>query len=107
VNAASKISIPFGETLTDVAKFPKLKIKDPYAKSGMSAWKKVLVSLVAIVIVLAGLWLGNLLAWAGYTSPLPRFNQVEAVEEVVATDSLATADTVVVEEVAVEAVTAE
>ena len=34
VNASSKISIPFGETLTDVAKFPKMKLKDPYAKKG-------------------------------------------------------------------------
>ena len=32
VNAASKISIPFGETLTDVAKYPKMRLKDPYAK---------------------------------------------------------------------------
>ncbi|MBR2144964.1 MAG: hypothetical protein IJ956_05445 [Akkermansia sp.] len=29
INAASKISIPFGETLTDNVKFPKLKLKDP------------------------------------------------------------------------------
>ena len=41
VNAASKISIPFGETLTDVAKFPKMKLKDPY-KKGMAGWKKLL-----------------------------------------------------------------
>ena len=107
VNAASKISIPFGETLTDVAKFPKLKIKDPYAKSGMPVWKKWMISLFAIAAVVAGLWLGNFLDWAGYRSPLPRFNPVEVVEEVAATDSLATADTVVVEEVAAEEVTAE
>ena len=34
INAAAKISIPFGETLTDIAKFPKLKLKDPYARKG-------------------------------------------------------------------------
>ena len=83
INAASKISIPFGETLTDVAKYPKLKLKDPYAKSGMPAWKKALISLSALVVVLGGLWLANLLSWAGFTSPLPRFNPVEVVEEVV------------------------
>ena len=99
VNAASKISIPFGETLTDVAKFPKLKLKDPYAKTGLPTWKKWAISIAALVVVIGGLWLGNLLNWAGYTSPLPRFNQVEVVEAV--------EETVDVEDVAEEAVTEE
>ena len=106
VNAASKISIPFGETLTDAAKFPKLKIKDPYARKGIAPWKKWVISLAAVVAVAAGLWLGNLLDWAGYTSPLPRFNKTEVVEEVVAADTLVT-ETAPVEEVAPEAVPAE
>ena len=96
VNAASKISIPFGETLTDVAKFPKLKVKDPYAKKGMPVWKRWLLSLATLAVVLAGLWLGNLLNWAKLPSPLPFFNKdkveiVEAAEtvETVATDSIA------------------
>ena len=106
VNAASKISIPFGETLTDAAKFPKLKIKDPYARKGIAPWKKWVISLAAVVAVAAGLWLGNLLDWAGYTSPLPRFNKTEVVEEVVAADTLVTA-AAPVEEVAPEAAPAE
>ena len=56
VNAASKISIPFGETLTDVAKYPKLKLKDPYAKKGMSAWAKVLVTLLVLAVIAAAVW---------------------------------------------------
>ena len=100
VNATSKISIPFGETLTDIARYPKLKIKDPYAKSGMPTWKKWLISIVAIAAIVAGLWLGNLLNWAGYKSPLPRFNQTESVEETVEAE-------VVAAEAAVEEVTAE
>jgi hypothetical protein len=48
VNASAKISIPFGETLTDVAKYPKLRLKDPYAKSGMPTWLKVLVTLLVL-----------------------------------------------------------
>lgn len=100
VNAASKISIPFGETLTDIAKFPKLKLKDPYARKGLAPWKKWVISLSVILAVLGGLWLGNLLDWAGYGSPLPRFNETEAVEEVVVADSVAVSDTVVVEPVA-------
>ena len=47
-NAASKISIPFGETLTDMAKYPKMKLKDPYAKKGMPAWAKVLITLLIL-----------------------------------------------------------
>ena len=101
INAASKISIPFGETLTDVAKFPKLKIKDPYAKKGLPTWKKWVISLSVLVVVAAGLWLGNLLKWAGAPSPLPCFNKaevevVEAVEAVEATEAVV-ADSVVVE----------
>ena len=83
INAASKISIPFGETLTDVAKYPKLKLKDPYAKKGLAPWKIVLISLSTLIVVLGGLWLANLLNWAGLRSPLPRFQPVEVVEEVV------------------------
>ena len=84
VNAASKISIPFGETLTDAAKFPKMKLKDPYAKKGMAAWKKWTISVAALVVVAGVLWIFNLLSWAGLNSPLPRYNQPETVvEEVV------------------------
>lgn len=97
VNASAKISIPFGETLTDIAKFPKLKLKDPYAKKGLAPWKKWCISISALVVILGGLWLGNLFAWAGLESPLPWFNKTEVVEEVVTeevaaeqTDSTAT-----------------
>lgn len=82
VNASSKISIPFGETLTDIAKYPKLKLKDPYAKIGIPTWKKWLLSLLTLAVVIAGLWLGNLFARIGFASPLPLFEkeQAEVVE---------------------------
>ena len=70
INAAAKISIPFGETLTDVAKYPALKLKDPYAKRGLATWKKWVISIAFIAIVVAALYLANLFAWAGYASPL-------------------------------------
>ena len=98
INAASKISIPFGETLTDIAKFPKMKLKDPYAKKSMPAWLKWLTSLLVLAVVAAGLWLGNIFAFAGAPSPLPFFNKekTEVVEapqapavEVAPTDSVA------------------
>ena len=81
VNAASKISIPFGETLTDAAKYPKIKIKDPFAKKS-SPWKAWLGAIVAVAVVACGLWLFNLLSWAGLQSPLPRYNQPSPAEVV-------------------------
>ena len=104
VNASSKISIPFGETLTDVAKFPKMKLKDPYAKKGMSPWAKWIIAVLALAAVAAGLWLFNILAGLGLKSPLPRYNQPETVVEEVAepADSLAVTDTVVAEAAVVE-----
>ena len=96
VNASSKISIPFGETLTDIARFPKLKLKDPYAKKGLPAWKKWLISIVTLVVVVAGLWLGNIFTVLGLPSPLPFFNkeEVEVVEEVQPAAEVATADSI-------------
>jgi len=82
VNAASKISIPFGETLTDAARFPKMKLKDPYAKAGLSGFQKFLISFAAAAVVFVTLWLFNLLSWAKLPSPLPRYNQQEDVEVV-------------------------
>ena len=68
VNAASKVSIPFGETLTDIAKFPKMRLKDPY-KKGLEPWKKMLISLVCLAFVCAALWLFNLLTFINLPGP--------------------------------------
>ena len=81
VNAASKISIPFGETLTDAAKYPKMKLNDPFAKK-KSPWKAWVITIAALAVVAGGLWIFNLLSFAGLQSPLPRYNQ-PVVEEVV------------------------
>ena len=98
VNAASKISIPFGETLTSVAKYPKMRLKDPYAKSSIPAFAKVLISLACLAVVAAGLWIFNLLSFAGLESPLPRYNKAEVEAEIVeAADTAAVADTVVLD----------
>ena len=101
VNASSKISILFGETLTDIAKYPKLKIKDPYARKGLAPWKKWCISLSALIVVAAGLWLGNLLSWANLPSPLPCFNKTEVVEEAPVAEDCAE-EAVAAEEVAAE-----
>lgn len=85
VNASSKVSIPFGETLTDSAKFPKMRLKDPYAVK-MAGWKKFLIVIAAAMLVAGCLWLTNLLSWAGLRSPLPRF--AEPVEQVICDEPL-------------------
>ena len=86
INAASKINIPFGESLTDIAKYPKLNLKDPYAKKDLPAWKKWAISLGTLAVVIVALWLSNLLSWTKLPSPLPCFNKTE-VTEVVETES--------------------
>ena len=61
VNAAAKISIPFGNTLTDMANFPKMKLKDPYAKTGMPAWVKVFITLCVLGGAAAAAWFFGLI----------------------------------------------
>ena len=105
VNASSKISIPFGESLTDIAKFPKMKLKDPFAKTGLAPWKKWCISIVVVALVFAGLWMFNLLDGVGLASPLDRYHQEPVVEEVVVNDEAPAEETpaeVVVEEVVSE-----
>ena len=87
VNAASKISIPFGETLTEIAKYPKLKLKDPYARKGLAPWKKWLITIVVLACAFVALWLTNCLAWANLQSPF------YAVEETVVENTAAAVDT--------------
>ncbi|MBR5804426.1 MAG: hypothetical protein IKY31_08855 [Bacteroidaceae bacterium] len=80
VNATSKISIPFGETLTEMAKYPKLNLKDPYARKGLPTWKKWMYSIMMLIIALTTLWLTNCFSWANLPSPL--FNNTENIEVV-------------------------
>lgn len=82
INASAKIGIPFGETLTDIAVFPKLKLKDPYVKE-TPAWKKWVITISCLLVVAVGLWLGNIFSSVGLKSPLPVFNRTEVVEEAV------------------------
>ena len=53
VNAISKISIPFGATLTESAHFPKLKLQDPYKKKGLAPWKQWTLTLFSLAIIAA------------------------------------------------------
>ncbi len=83
INAAAKISIPFGATLTDIVKFPKLKLKDPYAKKGLSTFAKWAITTGCIAVVAIALWLCNLLAWASLPSPFFKSKETVRIEAVV------------------------
>ena len=51
VNADAIISVPFGVTLTEMVKYPLIKLGDPFAKKGMSPWKKWLIAICVILII--------------------------------------------------------
>lgn len=100
VNADVMVNVMFGSALTQQAQFPMLQLVDPLAKKGMPAWKKWIIVVASVLVVLLGLWLTNLLNWCKLPSPLPCFNQevAEQVEPMV--ETVESAETVVVEEVA-------
>ena len=87
VNSAVLVNILFGSTLTSVAKYPKLKVDDPYAKK-TPAWLKWLIGIVAAAAVaFCVLFFTNSLAGIG----LPRHKEAP-VEEVVADEAAEAAD---------------
>ncbi len=51
VNAKVLVNVRFGETLTHIAKYPVVKMKDPFAKKKMPVWKKILLWLGIIIVV--------------------------------------------------------
>lgn len=53
VNSGAVVNIPFGRTLTSVAKYPKLKLDDPY-KPKVPLWRKILCWFLALAIVAFG-----------------------------------------------------
>lgn len=63
VNAAAKINVPFGNTLTQHAKYPaRVSMKDPFAEPKHTGRKVILWILVAVVaIAAAGLYFGSVL----------------------------------------------
>ena len=87
VNAASKVNIPFGATLTDEPKYPVVKAKDPYAKKGLPCWAKWLIFFLVIAAIACCLWLFGVLNKWDIKSPIDRFNPpVEVIEETPAED---------------------
>ena len=97
INATSKISIPFGETLTEIAKYPKMKLDDPFAKKGLKTWQKWFLTLLMLIVVIVGLWFANVFSNINEKlgSPLPRYNKAEVEEVVTDTTTIITEEVVI------------
>ena len=68
INADAIVSVLFGNTLTEQAQFPIVKLKDPFAKKGLSKTNKWSIAIAAIVLgigiaVLTMWWLGIRVVW--------------------------------------------
>ncbi len=97
INATSKISIPFGETLTEIAKYPKMKLDDPFAKKGLKTWQRWCLTILMLIVVIAGLWIANVFSNINdkLGSPLPRYNKAEVEEVVTDTTTIITEEIVI------------
>ncbi|MBO5974771.1 MAG: hypothetical protein J6P95_03535, partial [Paludibacteraceae bacterium] len=85
MNASSIVNITFGGTLTEIAKFPKIKMQDPFAKKKMPAWKKWLI-VISTLLVLAG---AAVTVWYYFDSKKDVATEEPCVEQV-ATEEVAT-----------------
>ena len=91
VNSMVLVNILFGKTLTSVAKYPKVKLDDPYKKK-TPWWRKLLCWLIALAIIAFGVgYFTNNLKWMGIERK-PKAEQVEAPVEEEAPAELAAAD---------------
>lgn len=68
INADAIVSVLFGNTLTDQAQFPIVKLNDPFAKKGLSKGGKWSIAIAAILLgiaiaVLTMYWLGFRIVW--------------------------------------------
>lgn len=96
VNARALVNITFGATLTKMAQFPSVTLQDPFAKKGMPAWKKALIVIVILAIIIAVLYFMNLLSCIGF----PFHEEAEAVADTLqtVTDTIPAVDTTAVVE---------
>jgi hypothetical protein len=81
VNADILVNIIFGATLTKIAKYPKVRVKDPFAEKGV-VWKRILWIVILLAAIFAGLYFTNKLERFG----LP-YGKKACTEETVAAPS--------------------
>ena len=71
VNADIMVNIIFGATLTKIASYPKLKLKDPFAQKGIPVWRKILYLLIILLIAFCALYYTGTLAKWGFDFKIP------------------------------------
>lgn len=72
VNASAKISIRFGNALSEQASFPlsaKMRGQDPFADKGLSWWQHLLLGVALMFIIAAIFWFFGVFSIPGITSP--------------------------------------
>ncbi|MBP5536494.1 MAG: hypothetical protein J6X62_06855 [Bacteroidales bacterium] len=84
VNSNVKVNTAFGATLTQIAKYPKIVLDDPFADKKMAWWKKCLIWLVILAALFVGGFRLTQHRWVWQPKP------VEIIEVVV--DNGSTAD---------------
>ena len=81
INSKALVNVLFGKKLTSVAKYPKLKLKDPYAQR-TPWWRKCLRWLIVLLVVAFGVcYFTDNLKWMGIERKA-KAEPVECVEEV-------------------------
>ena len=86
INSRILVNILFGKTLTSVAKYPKMKLDDPYVKR-TPWWRKCLYWLLGLLVVAFGVcYFTNNLKWMGIERK-PKAEPVEQVEEAPAAET--------------------
>jgi len=90
VNAEAIVNVPFGATLTTMAKFPILKLKDPFAKKGLPWWGKCLIILGVLLLICCGIGGHMYINKTGYFAPKA---EAEIVVETPACEAAEVAET--------------
>ena len=81
INSKALVNILFGKKLTSVARYPKLKLEDPYAQR-TPWWRKCLLWLIALLAVaFVVCYFTDNLKWMGIERKAKVKAEVEAVEE--------------------------
>ena len=52
INADAIVNVLFGNTLTEQAQYPLVKMKDPFAKKGLSKGSKWAIAITAVLLVI-------------------------------------------------------
>ena len=83
INAQVRVNTAFGATLTSLAKYPLVKLPDPYADKKMAWWKKCLIWLVVLGGIFCALYFTNTLKYVGlpFKKEVPAEVEAPAAEQ--------------------------